>query len=575
MKQTAKDKNRAAVDAALPKAPTGIRGLDEITLGGLPAGRPTLVCGSAGSGKTMLAMEFLLHGALEFGEPGVCMMFEESAEELAANLRSLGYDLDRLQAQNQIAVDYVRIERSEIHETGEYDLEALFIRLDHAISSIGAKRVVLDTLEALFAGLPNEAVLRAELRRLFRWLKDRGMTALITGERGETTMTRYGLEEYVADCVIMLDHRIEHQTSTRRLRVVKYRGSAHGTNEYPFLIGARGVSVLPVTSLRLHHKASTQRLGTGVPELDGMLAGKGVFRGSSVLVSGSAGTGKSSLAMIFAAAACRRGERAQVFVYEESASQLMRNMKSIGVDLAPFIEQDLLRIQANRPTMQGLEQHLLQVHDTVDGFKPHVVVIDPISNLSVDDDDHLLKPALMRLIDFLKESQITALFTNLNKDTDSNLALTQMGVSSLMDVWLMVSNLVSNGERSRTLQVIKARGMPHSNQVREFLISDTGVDLVDVVVSDGVVVTGRARLNTLERERDAARRLKREASLRQRTLQGRRLAVEAAIAAARAELHELDEALAVEPPSAGTSDDDAPAAAAPARRAARAAGRGR
>ena len=324
------------------KAPTGIQGLDEITGGGLPAGRPTLICGTAGCGKTMLAMEFLVRGATQFGEPGVFMMFEENAAELSANVRSLGFDLEKLAAQKMILLDYVHIERSEIEETGEYDLEGLFIRLGHAIDSIGAKRVVLDTVEALFSGLPNHAILRAELRRLFRWLKDRGMTAVITGEKGDATITRYGLEEYVADCVIVLDQRIAEQISTRRLRVVKYRGTAHGTNEYPFLIGERGFSVLPITSLQLDHKASAARVPTGIARLDEMLGGKGVFRGSSVLVSGSPGTGKSSIGAKFVDAACRRGESALLFAYEESSAQIVRNMRSIGIDLEPWIEKGLL-----------------------------------------------------------------------------------------------------------------------------------------------------------------------------------------------------------------------------------------
>ncbi len=477
----------------LPKAPTGISGLDEILHGGLPAGRPTLVCGAAGCGKTLLAAEFLLRGAAQFGEPGVFMMFEESEEELAANMRSLGFGIEELIAQRKIAVDYVRIERSEIHETGEYDLEGLFIRLQHAIDSVGARRVVLDTIEALFAGLPNETILRAELRRLFRWLKDRGVTAVITGERGERSLTRYGLEEYVADCVIMLDHRIDRQLSTRRLRIVKFRGSAHGTNEYPFMIGANGMSVLPITSLRLDHAAPTERVGTGIPELDAMLGGKGVYRCSSVLVSGSPGTGKSSLAALFAHAACARGERCQMFVYEESSDQLLRNMRSIGVDLAPALASGLLRVHASRPTLQGLEQHLVQVHDAVKEFAPSVVVMDPISALGLDDEDPLLRPMLMRLIDLLKCQQVTALFTSLCDDTANNLASTQLGVSSLMDVWLMLSNLELNGERTRTLQVLKARGIGHSNRVREFVFSDHGVDLVDVFMLGDRVLTGSTR----------------------------------------------------------------------------------
>ncbi|MGM9486147.1 circadian clock protein KaiC [Ideonella sp. YS5] len=495
---------RTAPPTGLPKAPTGIQGLDEITGGGLPRGRPTLVCGSAGCGKTMLAAEFLVRGALEHGEPGVFMMFEESAEDLRQNLRSIGFDLAALQEDGLIALDHVHIERSEIQETGEYDLEGLFIRLSHAIDSIGAKRVVLDTIEALFAGLPNEAVLRAELRRLFRWLKDRGMTAVVTGERGASTLTRYGLEEYVADCVILLDHRSSEQVSTRRLRIIKYRGSAHGTNEYPFLINERGISVLPVTSLRLNHVAHDDRVSTGVPALDTMLGGQGVYRGSSVLISGSPGTGKSSLAAAFVDAACSRGERALYFAYEESASQLFRNMRSIGFDLSRWQRDGVLNVHASRPTLQGLEQHLVEMHDVVQEFKPSVVVVDPISNLSVDAHDEALKATLIRLIDFLKQRGATAMFTSLTSETSLTLAQTEIGVSSLMDTWLLLTNREANGERTRTLQVVKSRGMPHSNQVREFLIGPRGVEFVDVFSEGSHVLTGFARTHAQLQHESAA-----------------------------------------------------------------------
>lgn len=478
---------------SLPKAATGIAGLDDITYGGVPRGRPTLVCGAAGCGKTLLGIEFLVWGAQRYGEPGVFMMFEESAKELVANTRSLGFDLDPLVAEGKLVIDPVHLERSEIDETGDYNLDGLFIRLAHAIETVGAKRVVLDTLEALFAGLSNEAVLRSELRRLFRWLKDKGITALITAERGDRTLTRYGLEEYVADCVIVLEHRVANQLTTRHLRVVKYRGSTHGTNEYPFMIGSKGFSVLPITSLRLDHPAPNERVGTGIAALDAMLGGQGVFRGSSVLVSGSPGTGKSSMAALFAHAACLRGERCLLFVYEESSAQMLRNMRSIGVDLAPWLARGLLLIHAARPTLQGLEKHLLQMHDLVVEHQPAVVVVDPISNLTFDESDRALKPTLMRLIDFLKREQITALFTNLSSDNGVNMPSTQIGVSSLMDTWLLVSNLEFNGERTRTLQVLKARGMAHSNRVREFVFSDNGVDLLDVFMVGERVVTGRAR----------------------------------------------------------------------------------
>jgi circadian clock protein KaiC len=527
---------RAGAD--LPKAPTGIAGLDQITLGGLPRGRPTLVCGAAGCGKTMLAAEFIVRGATQFDEPGVFMMFEESSEELIANMRSLGFDLEKLRRQNKIAIDYVRVERSEIEETGEYDLEGLFIRLGYAIDSIGAKRVVLDTVEALFAGLPNHAILRAELRRLFRWLKDKGVTAVITGERGDSTLTRYGLEEYVADCVILLDHRIVDQVSTRRLRVVKYRGSAHGTNEYPFLIGPQGVSVLPITSLRLDHEVSEKRITTGIAGLDEMFGGKGVYRGSSVLVSGAPGTGKSSVAASFADACCARGERALLFAYEESQSQLLRNMRSIGLDLKRWVDQGLLQIHASRPTLQGLEQHLVHMYDLVLSFKPAVVVVDPISNLSLQEHDIGLKLTLMRLIDFLKQHGVTALLTSLTTDTTAPLAASEVGVSSLMDSWLLLNNLAYNGERTRTLQVLKSRGMDHSNQVREFVFSDHGVDLVDVYLSGDRVLTGTARIAQEAQERASGELRGRDHERRLRDLANRRRALDAQIAALNAEAEE-------------------------------------
>ncbi|MES2439306.1 MAG: circadian clock protein KaiC [Verrucomicrobiota bacterium] len=521
----------------LPKARTGIEGLDEITGGGLPAGRPTLLSGSAGAGKTMLAVEFLMRGANEFGEPGVFMMFEENSEELTANVRSLGFDLDQMVADKKIILDHVHIERSEIEETGEYDLEGLFIRLGYAIDSIGAKRVVLDTVEALFAGLPNHAILRAELRRLFRWLKDRGMTAIITGEKGEASITRYGLEEYVADCVITLDHRVDGQISTRRLRVVKYRGSAHGTNEYPFLISERGISVLPITSLRLDHAAPLERVPTGVPALDDMLGGKGVFQGASVLVSGSPGTGKSSLAASFVNAACQRGERALLFAYEESAAQIIRNMRSIGIDLDRWVKKGLLQIHSSRPTLQGLEQHLVTMHEMVCAFKPAVVGVDPISNLTLELDDVAVKPTLMRLIDFLKQEKITTVFTSLTTggSAESSPEDSQVGVSSLMDVWLLLRNHEQNGERNRTIFVLKSRGMSHSNQVREFILSDSGINLVDAYLGAEGVMTGSSRVSQEARERSAAELRQQEHKRRLRQLDIKRNAVAAQIALLQAE----------------------------------------
>ena len=540
-------------ESGIRKTPTGISGLDEITLGGLPSGRPTLVCGAAGCGKTMVATEFIVRGATQFDEPGVFMMFEEKASDLTVNVRSLGFDLDRLVAEKKVVLDHVHIERSEIEETGEYDLEGLFVRLGYAVDSIGAKRVVLDTVEALFAGLPNHAVLRAELRRLFAWLRDRGLTAIITGERGDgSAITRYGLEEYVADCVILLDQRIHEQLSTRRLRVLKYRGSPHGTNEYPFLIGPQGLSVLPITSLRLDHGAPVERLSTGIARLDELLGGAGVYRGSSLLVSGSPGTGKSSIAAAFIEAACKRGERALLFAYEESPAQILRNMRSVGVDLQPWIGQGLLQIHASRPTLHGLEQHLVLMHEAVRGFGPAVVAVDPISNLSLDRGELEVKPMLMRLIDFLKQQQITTLFTSLmiGNDATSSPEDSQVGVSSLMDTWLLLRNVEFNGERNRTIYVLKSRGTAHSNQVREFVLSDRGIELVDVYLGSDRVLTGTARVSQENQERAAAALRAQDHERRLRQVAGRRRALEAQIAALQAEIafeaDEVTEATALE-----------------------------
>jgi len=477
----------------LAKAPTGIPGLDEITNGGLPRGRPTLVCGGAGCGKTLLALEFLVRGALEYEEPGVFLSFEETTEELVTNARSLGFDLQRLSARRRLLLDYVRLERTELTEAGEYDLEGLFIRLGHAIDAIGAKRVVLDTIERLFSAVPNAFVLRSELDRLFRWLKMKRVTAIVTGERDGEHLTRHGLEEYISDCVILLDQRVMEQSATRRLRILKYRGSAHGGNEMPFLIDGHGVSVLPITSLELAHQASTAHLSTGIAGLDAMFGRKGYFRGNSVLVSGTAGTGKSSLVSHFAEAACRRGERCLYLAFEESPSQITRNMRSIGIDLEPWRRRDLLRVHAQRPTALGLEAHLVAIHRLIGDWKPRVVVVDPVTNLISVGSETEVKAVLARLIDFMKLRQITALFTSL---TEGGRAAerTDLGVSSLMDVWMLLGNLEANGERNRTIQIVKARGMAHSNQVREFVMTDRGIILVDVSRrADGSVAIGSAR----------------------------------------------------------------------------------
>lgn len=525
---------KATAPPGLPKAATGIEGLDEITGGCFPRGRPTLVCGSAGSGKTLLAMEFLVRGATEFQEPGVFMTFEERAEELSQNVRSLGFDLDALVAEKKLALDYVQIERSEIEETGLYDLEGLFVRLGFAIDEVGAKRVVLDTMEALFAGLSNEAVLRAELRRLFRWLKDKGVTAVITGERGDNALTRHGLEEYVSDCVILLDHRVNDQQATRRLRIVKYRGSVHGTNEYPFLIDHEGISVLPITSYGLAHDAGTERITTGIPQLDAMLGGEGYFRGSSVLVSGTAGTGKTSLAAHLADATCRSGERCLFYAFEESPSQLQRNLRSIGVDLAPSIKKGLLRIHSSRPTQLGPELHLATMQKEVTAFQPQVVVLDPISSFVSAASVSEAQAMLMRLVDLLKSRGITALFTNLTSG-NSALESTEVGISSLIDTWLLVRDIELGGERNRGLYILKSRGMGHSNQIREFVISNQGIALQDVYLGPEGVLTGSMRLAQESKERAEAALRSRRIEGRKRDLERKRVAMEAQIAVLRAE----------------------------------------
>ena len=460
----------------LPKSPTGIPGMDEITGGGLPKGRPTLIAGGAGCGKTLFAMEFLINGAIQYNDPGVFVAFEENAEELAQNVASLGFDLNDLVKRKKLIIDYVRIERAEITETGEYDLDGLFIRLGYAIDKIGARRVVMDTIEVLFAALPNQGVLRAELHRLFRWLKSKGVTAIVTGERGEGTVTRFGLEEYVADCVILLDHRVTEQISTRRLRIVKYRGSLHGTNEFPFIIGRNGISVLPITSLGLEHKVPLGRVSTGIKELDDMLDGRGFHRGSSILLTGTAGTGKTSLAAAFVDAACWRGERCLYFAFEESPSQILRNMRSIGIDLAPHVKKGLLQFHAARPTIYGLEMHLVTMYDLINEHKPDIVILDPITDFAAVGSQTEIKASVTRIIDLLKTKQITGLFTSYTTEENSP-DQSVVGISSLIDAWVSLRNLESNGERRRGLFVLKSRGMAHSNQIRSFHLTDDGIKI--------------------------------------------------------------------------------------------------
>lgn len=528
----------------LPKAPTSIQGFDEITGGGLPKGRPTLVCGGAGCGKTLFAMEFLVRGATLYKEPGVFISFEETAKELTANVASLGFDLDKLVEQKKIWLEHIDVERGEIESSGgEYDLRGLFVRIHSAIESIGAKRVVLDTIESLFSALPNATVVRTELRRLFGWLKKKGVTAIITGERGNGTLTRNGLEEYVSDCVILLDHRVSDQSSIRRLRIVKYRGSTHGTNEYPFLIDADGFSVLPITSLGLNHLTSNERISTGIPRLDTMLSGKGYFRGSTVLVSGTAGTGKTSVAAQFVEAACKRGEHVLYFAFEESPSQFMRNMSSIGLHLTQYTKKGLLTFHATRPTLFGLEHHLTTTINLINKVKPQVVVLDPIDAFVMGGNQTEVKIMLLRLVDYLKMRNITAFFASLSTAGEGQ-ELTDMSISSLIDTWLLLRDIEIGGERNRGLYILKSRGMSHSNQIREFILTDHGIELLDVYVGPEGVLTGSARLSQ-EAKNDAEQLLrKQEIERMQFGLELKRAAAEAHIVVLKSEFKE-DESEAI------------------------------
>jgi circadian clock protein KaiC len=523
----------------LEKARTGITGFDQITHGGVPKGRPTIICGGPGCGKTMFAMEFLVRGATEFNEPGVLMTFEETGDEMTKNVASLGFDLKALVARKKIVMDYVKIESAEIQETGAYDLEGLFVRLQYAVDKIGAKRVVLDTLEAVFSGFSNTGILRAEIRRLFRWLKDRGLTTVVTAERGDGNLTRYGLEEYVSDCVIFLDHRVNEQVSTRRMRIVKYRGTSHGGDEYPFLIDERGFSVLPSTSMRLDHKVSSARISSGVPDLDNMLEGTGFYKGSSILVSGTAGSGKSSLGASFAEQSCIDGRKTLYVAFEESPLQAVRNMRSIGINLAKHLRKGILKFEAWRPTQSGLEMHLLRIHKLVEEFEPEVVIIDPISNLMMGNLNEV-HSMLMRLIDFLKTKQVTALFTSLTQGSQKDFEQTDVGISSLIDTWILVRDVELSGERNRCIYILKSRGMDHSNQVREFVISSKGIRLLPVYIGDGVVLTGSARLTQEARERADQLVEQQSAHEKARARERLRKAVEAQIASLRLELTEVD-----------------------------------
>lgn len=542
MTTPARTRKKESSQPELAKCATGIAGFDEIAFGGVPRGRPTLVCGSAGCGKTLFGLEFLVRGARDYGEPGVCISFEEPGPDLAANVRSLGFDLAMLEKDRKLVIDYIQIEKDQIAETGEYDLEGLFVRIGHAIDSVKAKRILLDTPEALFAGLSDQGVLRSELRRLFIWLKNKGVTAIITGEQGDGKLTRHGLEEYISDCVVLLDQRVDHSVVTRRLRIMKYRGSRHGTNEYPFLIDKQGISVLPVTSVGLAHAAFEERISSGIPGLDEMLSGKGYFRGSSILVSGTAGSGKTSVAASFLVSACERGEPALYFTFEESPEQLLRNMRSIGLNLDRWRKQGLLFVRAARPSAFGLEMHLVQMHQLIRELNPRAVVLDPISSLLGDAAQHDVKTMVLRMVDHLKHTGATALFTTLMDSP--GLETTDINLSSLVDTWIQLKNIETDGERNRLVQILKSRGMAHSNQVREFNLSDNGIELNPVYLGSAGVLTGSARIQQEARERQQEAARKQELQRRQSVLQRALRTLDTQIHALRAEREAQERELA-------------------------------
>lgn len=532
--------DRHSPPKSIAKSPTGISGFDDLTLGGLPAGRPTLVCGTAGCGKTLFAATFLVHGARELNEPGVFVSFEERPADIISNVASLGFDLDALIDAEKVIIEHITVDPSEVAEIGDYDLEGLFLRLELAIDSIGAKRVVLDTIESLFSAFTNQAVLRAEIRRLFDWLKDRGLTTVITGERGDGALTRQGLEEYVSDCVLLLDHRVQNQISTRRLRIVKYRGSSHGTNEYPFLIDQGGFSVLPVSSLGLNHKVFDERVSTGVADLDAMVGGGGFHRGSSILISGVAGSGKSSLAASFVDAACRAGQRALYFSFEESQDQTVRNMRSLGIDLGTPIAEGRLKYVAARPTFYSLEMHLALMLREAISFRPDVFVLDPLSAFTETGDRAEVHAMLLRIVDFLKSEGITGVLTHLTQSGQTVIE-TESGLSSLMDAWILLLNRESNGEFNRELYLLKARGLSHSNQVREFVMDGSGIRLVLPYTGQGPALTGAARRVAEAEERRQERQREMEAEKAQQLIEQRRRRAMAQMEILRSEL-EADEA---------------------------------
>ncbi|WP_240236172.1 circadian clock protein KaiC [Nocardioides sp. CFH 31398] len=519
----------------LEKAATGIEGFDDITFGGLPRARATIVTGAAGSGKSMFGVEFLAQGARAYGEPGVLLSFEETADELVANAASIGVDLRAMADEGTLVVDSAAGDLDDLVQSGAFDLEGLLLRLAAAIDAVGARRVVLDTVETLFSTLPDETTVRREFARLLRWLKERDLTVVVTAERGQQgRLTRHGIEEYVSDCVVVLDHRVEDEVATRRMRVAKYRGSPHGTNEFPFLISGRGLVVMP-----LHHdeltEVSEERVSLGIPELDTMVGG-GVFRGSTIMISGSAGTGKTSIAACAADAACRRGEKALFLSFEEPSGQVVRNMRSIGLDLQHWIDKGLLVVQHMRPAITGLEAHLASLHMILDEHPAEVVVLDAVASLSRGVASYASASAVARDIAMLRLRGATTVLTALAGTHDD--PHTDVSASSLVDAWLLVRNVENDGERNRLLMTIKNRGSFHSNQVREFLLTDDGPRLVDVFVGPDGVLTGSAREQQEARDASTEDARRRDQERRRASIERRREEVEAQIATLRRQLED-------------------------------------
>jgi circadian clock protein KaiC len=494
-------KPKALTPNQIPKCPTGIKGFDQITEGGLPKNRTTLISGSAGSGKTLWGIDFLINGALHYNEPGIFMSFEETEDELYKDVASLNLDLRGLVTQRKILLEYVLLERRDIQET-DFNLEGLLIRLEQAIDSIGAKRVVLDSIESLFAGLTDAGILRLEIKRLFRWLKGKHVTAIITGEPGKGAFTRHGLEEYISDCIILLDNRVYEQISIRRIRVIKYRGSNHGTNEYPFVIDKDGLSVIPITSAGLNQPGTKKRVSTGIPSLDKLFKGGGYTRGSTVLVSGTAGTGKTSLAAAFALERCKRGERCLFLSYEESSGQLIQNLSSIGFHLDPLIKKGLLKIVSTRPSFFGLEMHLLDLYKVIAEFQPTSVVIDPLTSLIGEGNQREIQSMVTRMIDLLKSKGITGFFTSLVSSTAEKYTSGEVGVSSLIDTWIVVRELEEDAgkRRIRGLYIVKSRGMGHSSDVQKLILSDGGIALIAMDAAAGHTKTKEVNKSISERQ---------------------------------------------------------------------------